>query len=87
MDIAARPIADVDVTEVDGSFFLLHPLDARVMVLNESAYAIWEMWHEARDLQALVREVAALFGKVAADVESDVRAALEDFAAHGFLQP
>jgi len=82
---AGRPIPDVDVTEVDGRFFLLHPTDSRVMVLNQSAYAVWEAWHHASDFEALVGEVAEVFAEPAAEIRADVRAALDDFSVHGFL--
>jgi hypothetical protein len=83
---AGRPLPGVEVTEVDGRFFLLHPADSRVMVLNQSAYAVWQIWQRAPDFEALVGEVAALFAKPASDIRSDVQAALEDFSVHGFLR-
>lgn len=81
-----RPIPNVAVTEVDDRFFLLHPDGARVMVLNESAYAVWEVWDRVTDFESLVHGVAALFGKAAEDIRPDVQAALQDFSTHGFLQ-
>lgn len=81
-----RPIPDVEVTEVDGRFFLLHPTDSRVMVLNQSAYAVWDAWHRAPDFESLVGEVAAIFAKPTDEIRSEVQAALEDFSVHGFLE-
>jgi hypothetical protein len=84
--LVGRPVDGVDVTIVDDRAFLLHPDTARVLVLNPTAYAVWQACAGGGDVEEITRDLADVFEVAAVDIRDEVEAAVAEFADQGFLR-
>lgn len=84
-----RPIGSrregVTLVELDGRFCLFAPDTDMVVVLNESASAVWRLIDGQRTESELVDELALLFEVPRATLEADVHATVDRFAADGLI--
>jgi hypothetical protein len=73
-------------TVLDGQVCLYAPAVAELLVLNESAGAIWDATASGeKSVGQLLAEVAGMFAVPAADAAADVVRTLERFLAAGLL--
>jgi Coenzyme PQQ synthesis protein D (PqqD) len=66
---------------------LTDPIEARPLVLEGPAAAVWHALDEPRSTAGVVAHVSADFGIPAAEVELDVAAFLSELAESGLIRP
>jgi len=85
---APRPKPGVVAEDVPGTgeSVLLDPARGRVLALNPTAAAVWDLLDGRRDAAELARVVAAASGAEPARVQTDVDDLLARLGDEGFLQ-
>jgi hypothetical protein len=84
--IVGPPAADLRTTEIDGRLVVFNPSNQQVLVLNETATAIWALADGSRDISALVSTLSAAYDADLATVQVGVQEALARFVQAGALQ-
>ena len=84
--VVGPPAVDLRTTEIDGRLVVFNPANQQVLVLNETATAIWALADGSRDVTALVSALAAAYDADPATVEAGVHEALARFAQAGALE-
>lgn len=69
-----------------GECVLVDRARGRVLALNVTGAAVWDLLDGRRDAAALAAIVAAAAGEDAAQVEADVQRLLDDLAREGFVE-
>lgn len=78
---------DVTVVDVDGRLSLFVPSSEQIVLLNESASAVWALCDGSRTEGAIVSTLAQRCGKAPDEIRDEVRQALVRLANVGALVP
>jgi hypothetical protein len=82
-----RQGSDVTVVDVDGRLSLFVPSSDQIVLLNESASAVWGLCDGRHTEDAIVSTLAQRFGKAADEIRDEVRPALARLTDVGALVP
>lgn len=88
-EILDRPVAvapDALAREIDGNFTIYDNQRDSVVVLNDSASAIWRLC-DGRAGRAIVDELARRYVADREEIQRDVEAVLEQLSESGLLAP
>jgi len=86
-EILDRPVLAAPTAlarEIDGNFTIYDKQKDSVMVLNDSASAIWRLC-DGRTGSAIAAELASSFAASPGEIERDVASVLEELTANGLL--
>ena len=86
-EILERPVAAAPTAlarEIDGNFTIYDKQNDSVMVLNDSASAIWRLC-DGRTGLAIAHELAEGFTAPPGEIERDVATVLEELTSSGLL--
>jgi hypothetical protein len=83
--IVGAPIKALTITEVDGCLNLYNEQTQRVVLLNETASAVWRLIDGIRDVDDITAQLADMYGVSVNDIRPDVQAALAQFRAEMLL--
>ncbi len=72
--------------EIGDGVCVLRPQTNDVVVLNETAHAVWRVLAEPADEDLVVGVLADAYGIDAAQIRPDVARVLHDLAERGFLE-
>jgi hypothetical protein len=70
--------------ELDDEILLYHPQQTRAVYMNATATLIWGLCDGATSVAEIIRLLQESFPH-SADLDTDVRKTLDDFAEHGAL--
>lgn len=79
------PAAGVAARALTDAVMLLHPEDARVLVLNGTAAAVWARCDGSLDVEGLIVDLAAEYAVAESVLRADVLAVLDRLTGEGFL--
>ena len=68
-----------------GECVLVHPESGRILALNASGAAVWELL-DGRSVDAIAQVIASAMGVDSAHALRDVQALLDELAEAGFLE-
>lgn len=85
-DAIPKPRRGFDMEEVDGEVLLYRAASKKMIYLNDSASAIWQLCDGERKVSDIVEVLAGAYPDARAAVTADVRDALDMLVREGALQ-
>ena len=83
--VVGRPRADIVVLDIDGMINVFDPETSELLVLNQTASAVWLLCDGVRTVEGVVAELVESYGASLAVVGPDVASTVRDLTERGLI--